>query len=121
MQKQKNKAEPSLASPCSRSEQALESYVDFDTACSENVKVLEAPGNCDLCNVPFEERKFWIDAKLKNRLLWGNMCSDCFLRRGEGIAWGKGQLFARMLSSEWLMVAGFTPEGRQTDTEAFEC
>jgi len=115
MQKRNFWVERCLVSPRSTSERALECYVEPGKACSKDELVMEAPCNCDLCGIPFESRNFWIDAKFKDCLLWGNMCSDCFMLRGDGISWGKGQLYARTRSGEWLMVAGFPPEGLEAD------
>jgi putative AlgH/UPF0301 family transcriptional regulator len=38
------------------------------------------------------------------------MCAECFLKMGEGIGWGKGQLYTQLEKGDWLMTAGCRPE-----------
>jgi hypothetical protein len=105
----------SLVSPTDETEEALEGQMDLERAYVENAIIPEAPEKCDMCGTAFKGRKYWIDAKLKGGLMWGNMCSACFPHHGEAIGWGFGQLYARTHDDVWLMVAGFAPGGEGDD------
>ncbi len=53
------------------------------------------------------QRGLFVDGRLRNDLMWGNMCAACFNSKGAGIGWGEGQLYARQPNGDWRMVAGF--------------
>jgi len=70
-----------------------------------------APEVCDICKKPLADKRFMIDGNFKpGGCLWGCMCARCFLEVGEGIGWGRGQLYTHLENGEWLMTAGFCPE-----------
>jgi len=45
------------------------------------------------------------------------MCVPCFLRKGDGVEWGTGQLYARQPNGDWRLVAGFNPAEASDDEE----
>lgn len=63
------------------------------------------PEACDICGEPLKNRRFMIDGKVRGHSVWACMCSDCFLEMGEGIAWGKGQLYQQDTHG-WRLVGG---------------
>jgi len=70
------------------------------------------PKCCDQCGRSLEHFSIFIDGRLKGDSMWGIMCADCFKSQGEGIGYGKGQLYLRQGNGGWLLVAGFPPEYR---------
>jgi hypothetical protein len=62
---------------------------------------------CGICNSSLESRALFVDGRLRDELMWSNLCAECFLERGAVIEWGTGQLFAKQDNGEWRMVAGF--------------
>lgn len=64
---------------------------------------------CDACGTPLDSRGLYVDGKLKDGNGWANLCVPCFSVRGAGIAWGRGQLYARQPDGRWRLVAGFAP------------
>lgn len=69
-----------------------------------------APEQCDVCKTTLTDKRFMVDGNFKpGGCLWGCMCAKCFLKVGEGIGWGKGQLYTKLENGEWLMTAGFRP------------
>ena len=68
------------------------------------------PASCDICSSSFEKSTFFIDGGVEGTMAWANMCPKCFASRGQGIAWGKGQLYMRQDDGSWVMAAGFPPE-----------
>jgi hypothetical protein len=52
----------------------------------------------------------FIDRRLHGQSSWSHLCAKCFIRMGEGVGWGKGQLYARQPNKDWRMVAGFPPK-----------
>jgi hypothetical protein len=50
-----------------------------------------------------------IDGGVRPSGVWACMCADCFAVRGQGLGWGRGQLYLRW-EDKWLLVAGFLPE-----------
>ena len=94
---------------CENSEQIIEERADFLKAQEVHHIVPDGPSECDFCGRSFANRKYWIDGRIKDDILWANMCSGCFLQRGEGLGWGQGQLFAKQNGGVWLLVAGFDP------------
>lgn len=90
----------------SPSELALDKYVD-QKFLQEGKKYFDgAPNECDLCHCPFDEEKYMIDGKIQGNTAWAYMCADCFKMLGEGIEYGKGQLYMRD-EGKWVLVGGF--------------
>ncbi|MCX6913947.1 MAG: hypothetical protein NT167_12995 [Verrucomicrobia bacterium] len=48
--------------------------------------------------------------RLRGQITFACMCAECFLENGEGIGWGKGQIYQKQPGGEWLTVAGFPPK-----------
>ncbi len=65
---------------------------------------------CGICGCDINKRGLHVDGRLRGDLMWSNMCAECLKTAGEGIGWGKGQLYARQ--GAWRLVAGFQPEGK---------
>ena len=64
---------------------------------------------CDHCQCDLSQRGLFIDGKNCGEMTWANMCVACFNVCGEGIGWGRGQLYARQPNGDWRMIAGFRP------------
>lgn len=66
---------------------------------------------CDFCKRPESDFGLMVDGNvLGGGGSWANMCSKCFELKGEGIGWGKGQLYARQPTGSWRLVSGFQGE-----------
>lgn len=63
--------------------------------------------NCDLCGCSLKSQKYFVDGQVLG-LGWGIMCAGCFDKKGDGIGYGKGQLYKNMDDS-WQLVAGDIP------------
>lgn len=63
--------------------------------------------DCDRCGCALAPRGLFVDGRARDDLIWGNMCVKCFSERGEGIGWGRGQLYAKQRDGRWRMVAGW--------------
>lgn len=68
------------------------------------------PTTCDICSGSLDKYTFFIDGVVEGTMEWANMCPQCFTSRGQGVAWGKGQLYMRQEDGTWVMTAGFPPE-----------
>jgi hypothetical protein len=65
---------------------------------------------CGLCGCDLNNRGLHVDGRIRGNVMWSNMCAECFKNSGEGIGWGKGQLYARQPNGDWRLIAGFRPE-----------
>src|SRR5260370_190281 len=99
-----DESDATLVLPWDESERLLEKYVDEVKGQAYDQDASGAADTCDLCGRSFNDRKYLIDGRMRVDLIWACMCSNCFLQRGAGIGWGQGQLFARRLDGEWLLV-----------------
>ena len=88
-------------------EQALAKYSDISEGRKREDYHHNPPETCDICGCALNERNLFVDGRLKGSLGWANMCAECFRRKGEGIGWGEGQLFAKQSNGEWLLTGGF--------------
>ena len=68
---------------------------------------------CDFCGCNLQERAFFVDGRLPGQITFASMCAECFLENGEGVGWGKGQIYKKTPEGGWLMVAGFPPKEQQ--------
>jgi hypothetical protein len=91
-------------------EKALFTKADLEKAASVGQTYSNPPDCCDQCNHSLDDSTLFVDGRLKGDFMWAIMCPSCFKRQGEGIAWGKGQLYQKQDNGDWLLVAGFSPE-----------
>jgi hypothetical protein len=68
---------------------------------------------CDFCGCNLRERSFFVDGRLRGQITFASMCAECFLEKGDGVGWGKGQIYQRGSNGKWLLVAGFPPKEQQ--------
>jgi hypothetical protein len=102
--------------PVDESERRLQVHENLAEGVRRNDTYAGASEECDICGKPFSSRRFMVDGNRRGRgIEWACMCSDCFWREGEGIGYGKGQLYTRMDNDKWLMTGGFPPQ--ETDSE----
>jgi hypothetical protein len=97
-------------------EHVLDEAADVDRGKQLGRLFTDAPQECNLCGCLLSEEKYMVDGKIGETGAWGCMCADCFGFRGEGLGWGRGQLYLRQGDS-WLQVAGFGPEGTEAEEE----
>lgn len=92
-------------------DQALMQYVSQALQCEGRQPEYDVnpPDTCDICMKPLKRRRFMVDGKVRGHSAWACMCSDCFLAFGEGIAWGKGQLYQQNPQG-WRLVGGECPK-----------
>jgi hypothetical protein len=112
--------EDDCVAPCDESERLLMARADFEGGDYFGKTYKAPPAQCDLCGRSFSTRALFVDGRLHNSLMWANMCSGCFLQRGEGLGYGQGQLFAHMTDGRWLLVAGWPPDEPRHDEETDE-
>ena len=97
--------------PVDPSEKRLQVHENLDEGLRRNDTYAGASESCDICGKSFGARRFMVDGNRRGRgIEWACMCSICFLREGDGIEWGKGQLYTQMDAGEWLLTGGFPPE-----------
>jgi len=90
----------------------------FQEGLAQNEIYFNAPEQCDVCKTTLTGKRFMVDGNFEpGGCLWGCMCAKCFLKVGEGIGWGKGQLYTKLKNGEWLMTAGFRPADDSPDQE----
>lgn len=92
------------------SERKLYEMADFDLARDRDEWHPDPAETCDYCSRKLAECRLFVDGREAGSHVWGNMCPDCFLAKGEGIGWGTGQLYFQEHPDRWLMVVGFGPE-----------
>lgn len=90
---------------------ALMQYISQELQCEGRPPeyYINPPDTCDICQEPLKRRRFMVDGIVRGHSAWACMCSDCFLKVGEGIAWGKGQLYQQDPQG-WRLVGGECPE-----------
>jgi hypothetical protein len=98
---------------------ALDQKADAKKGEERGQYYIEAPTNCDLCNKLLENEKYFIDGKVIGESAWANMCGHCYRMRGEGITWGKGQLYRNCGARRWLGVGGFEEDGDNFEDQKF--
>ncbi|MET3927518.1 endonuclease NucS domain-containing protein [Devosia sp. 2618] len=74
------------------------------------------PEQCDLCLIPLDHETYASDGRVDGKAAWANMCADCTVYHGAGIAWGTGQLYRKEPDGRWLQVAGGPPPGEGEDS-----
>jgi|GEM_PF-329150 len=84
--------------------------IDKVEAKKRNDYLLSVPDECDICSIPFQVEPFMIDGKINGQMAFASMCADCHYFYGEGIGWGKGQVYQKINDENWLLVGGFPPE-----------
>jgi hypothetical protein len=95
---------------CQVADSRLNGLVDLERGRRDPVYFTPSPTTCDLCGKPLAESKYMIDGNVIDSHGWACMCPSCFSTRGQGIGWGRGQLYIRDPEG-WLQVAGFPPDG----------
>ena len=88
-------------------EQKLEGIARESNSRDKGTCYMGASENCDICETPIAQSRFFIDASLKeNPMMWGCLCTQCFEEEGSGLGIGKGQLYEKQDNGDWLLVAG---------------
>lgn len=95
--------------PSDKSEELLDKFVVNNPSNDTEREAQDPPDQCAFCKADVAHRKYYVDGKLKGNAMWANMCSRCFHAKGEGIGWGRGQLYQRQRNGDWIMVAGGPP------------
>ena len=94
------------SSPDRLMEELVESPVD-----GEQYDLNELASLCDVCGCAFEEENYLVDAMVPGAGgLWASLCADCYDEAGASIGWGRGQLYRRVQTDTWQLVAGGPPE-----------
>ncbi len=106
----KGASESWLITPTDSLESWIASQIDPHEVDSREPAYNYDVGECGICGCDLNSRGLHVDGRISGDLLWSNMCADCFKRVGEGIGWGKGQIYARQPNGTWRLVAGFQPE-----------
>jgi hypothetical protein len=104
-----------VKSVLSPSEENLRKIADIALGRERDEWHLDPPEACDYCFRRLAECLYFVDGKEKGSSVWGNMCPDCFLIKGEGVRWGSGQLYHRVPENGWLMVGGFRTDDEEPD------
>ncbi|MDN2713706.1 hypothetical protein [Janthinobacterium sp. SUN120] len=88
----------------------FDKFSDIDEGRRRDEYFNPAPEACDYCGKPLDDEKYFVDGKERDSVQWGCMCTDCCASRGEGVAYGKGQLYLNQKNGRWLLVGGFPDE-----------
>ncbi len=97
--------------PYTLAERKLQPFENLATGLAHGERYAGSPAACDVCKTQLAHRRFMIDGNTQpGGCMWACMCAECFLKIGEGIGWGKGQLYTQLENGDWLMTAGFRPE-----------
>jgi hypothetical protein len=102
--------EPWLVTPLDAAEKRLAAKVDPAEVDANEPQQAYNAENCAFCGCLLIERGLFVDGRLRGELTWGNMCANCFECKGDGVGWGRGQIYARQPDGAWRMVAGFQSE-----------
>lgn len=71
----------------------------------------ELASHCDLCQCAFAEENFLVDAAVPGKGdIRAFLCADCVAETGATVGWGQGQLYQRLESGGWQLVAGGPPD-----------
>lgn len=95
--------------PVDEEEQELVKFINLQQVEAHEPDFAHGAETCDQCSCDLNQRGFYVDGRLRGDLMWANLCIPCFKRCGEGVGWGKGQLYARQSNGDWRLVAGFAP------------
>ncbi len=66
------------------------------------------PDTCDLCSDDLGESRWFVDGATRSGE-WANMCPTCFVKQGQSLGWGHGQLYSRTNDDRWRLVVGGDP------------
>ncbi|MFK3665833.1 endonuclease NucS domain-containing protein [Ochrobactrum teleogrylli] len=110
------KLSPRIGVMCDGSSAAkvLEDLVD-ENCVAKGKYYVDGPDHCDLCLIPLQNEEYISDGRVDGHAAWANMCADCTVHHGAGIAWGTGQLYRRTPDNRWLMVAGGAPDEEEDE------
>jgi hypothetical protein len=99
--------EPWSVIPLDAAEKRLAAMIDPAEVDANEAQHAYNAENCGSCGCLLSDRGLFVDGRLRGQPVWGNMCANCFESKGDGIGWGRGQLYARQSSGSWRFVAGF--------------
>ena len=96
-----------IVSPFDEYDERLAGLINKEEVNEHEANYAYGAETCDYCNLRLDERGIFVDGKVRNSFEWANMCARCFEKHGEGIGWGRGQLYALQPNGDWRLVAGF--------------
>ena len=102
--------EPWVVVPINDDERKLTCMVDNDQIAENEPQFASDADDCGGCSNALDKYGVFIDGRLRGQLTWATLCAKCFIHIGEGVGWGKGQLYARQPNGDWRLVAGFPPK-----------
>ena len=89
----------------------LHELFDPSSADGPQYAASELASHCDLCQSAFAEENFLVDAAVPGKGdMWAFLCADCVAETGATVGWGQGQLYQRLESGGWQLVAGGPPD-----------
>lgn len=103
-------APPFQICPVDEAESSLAAMIDSAMVNRRPAEYAYGVEQCDFCKRPVEELGLFVDGNVQGGGGWANMCAKCFELKGLGIAWGKGQLYARQSNDSWRLARGFQRE-----------
>jgi hypothetical protein len=101
--------QPWIAVPVNNDEVKLMFLVVNDDIAQNDAQFASGVSDCDGCGNSLDNHGLFIDGRLREQTGWANLCAKCFIHMGEGVGWGKGQMYAKQPNGDWRMVAGFPP------------
>jgi hypothetical protein len=104
--------EPESAGPArTEAEQRLAALADEAEGLRRNLNWLVRGNKCEVCGGDLNSSEFMVDGQVRGGpITFSCMCPDCFIDKGDKVAWGSGQLYRRLPDGAWMMVGGFPPE-----------
>lgn len=92
-------------------DQPLRELIDPSSSDGPQHTISDLASHCDRCQCAFVEENFMVDAAVPSvGGAWAYLCADCVAETGATIGWGKGQLYQRLESGDWRLVAGGPPD-----------
>lgn len=62
------------------------------------------PTTCDICHKPITDT--FVDGRVVGGTAWANMCEHCHKRNGTGLGSGKGQLYKKNATGQFVKIEG---------------
>lgn len=106
----KGSPENDVDDSATEAEKALAGLADEEQGRRLEMTWAGEPDACGGCGADLTKRQFFVDGRLRDSLMWGCLCAECFSEQGEGIGWGDGQLYKRQADGDWRLVGGFPSE-----------
>ena len=99
----------------SNKDQPLHDLIDPSFSDGPQYVASDLASHCDLCRCAFSEENFLLDVAVPGQAgMSASRCADCVAETNATVGWGQGQLYRRLESGGWQLVAGGSPDAGTT-------